>query len=192
MDVDAYALARRLDIPAPSERILRKLDDLIEDAVADVEGYLGRPITPVQISESGLWPTLSGWDLKERPRRIVATTPEMVEGQPSGRFTVIYETGLDWRTDQDLSAIRRYVMAAAENHPTAIRLWQAETGARGPIKSVSTEGQSVTYGDVSRGGGGAAGSGNPGSLPTLASLERWRMRTVHQGPTRGNQHWLVP
>lgn len=195
MDVDAYALAERLDITAPSERVLRKLDRAIADAVADVWAFVG-PILPHEVTETGKWPLATGWDLEEAPRRIISTTAETFDGTTlTGTFTVVYEAGRDWRTDPDLEPIRRYVMAAAENTPSVLRLWQETTGARGPIKTVSTEGQSVSYGDVTRGGGGAAGSGAPGSMPLLASLAGFKQPGVYQGKTRGvlpGRAWMRP
>jgi hypothetical protein len=200
MQVDAYALARRLEITAPSERILRRLDDFIADAVADVEGFLNQPITPVTVTDASRYPWPSGWDLTQPPaREIVSTVAETdVNGQATGYFTVTYTVGLDWVNDPDLEPIRRYVMAAAQNTPAAIRLWLASTGYRGPVRSVSTEGQSVTYGAETLGGTKGAEIGTPGALPSTKSIEKWKRRTVSQPPTRvhigglGWGDWMRP
>lgn len=74
------------------------------------------------------------------------------------------------------------------NNPTLLAYLVRTGGGRGEIKSVnvSTEGQakSVTYSSLSYGGGGDAGSGVPGALPSITTLDTWRKRNrrVHQAP----------
>lgn len=193
----AQELADDLGIDEPDAAMVRRLQRALDDAEADVVGYLGRPILPEQHTAYRVWPDLfrtGGWTLAETEpiRRIVSATPEtfLENGVPieTGTFTVVYEVGLDYANDPALAPIRRYVMAAALNSPKLLTYLSRTNGLRGPVKSVSvsTEGQSknVTYADLGYGGGGQAGADSPGALPSRSSLDRWRRagRRVHQAP----------
>lgn len=194
----AVDLAERLGFDEPDARVLRALERAIADAEADVEAYLRRPITPVTRTVAGRYPMPWGWALAddEPVRRIISTTPETFTDPSTGvvadagTFTVVYEVGLDYRTDRELAPIRRYVAAAALNSPELLVFLARTAGLRGPVQSVSvsTEGQSknVTYKDLGYGGGGTAGADAPGALPARATLDRWRRRSVHQAP---DQMW---
>jgi hypothetical protein len=166
------------------------LVDAIRDATDDVVGYLGRAIVPTSYTESGLFPIGDEWDLipLDDPVRSVdtVTAETYTDGTPTGYFTVVYTAGLDARSDPDLRPILRYVRAHAMNSPEVTRLWQQTSGAKGEVRSVSADGQSISYGPATLGGGGQAGSGAPGALPTLASLDRWRVagRRVYQRKTQ--------
>jgi hypothetical protein len=114
--------------------------------------------------------------------RIVSTVAELdTGGQPTGTFTVTYLTGLDPRNEPSQRPILRYIVAHALNSPEVWRTWVA-TGVRGPVTSVSAEGQSISYGAITLGpaGGGGSQPGAPGTMPTLKSLDRWRRRSVWQ------------
>ena len=192
-------ICRRLGIVNPDEDVLQVAEDAIEDAIADVEAYIGQPITPTTKVATGCWPLPWGWDLPdthERIRSIVSAVPEYLVDQPtilSGTFTVTYTIGLDVANDVELRPIRRYLTASALNNYLLLQYAESKLGMRGPVNSVSvsTEGQSknVTYGHLgylpptSR---SAANSMDyPGQLPKLATLDRWRIagRRVHQAPT---------
>lgn len=187
-------LLRRLGLGQdPAAELVTAIGDAIADAEADVEGYLDRPITPQQRTATGQWPLLSGWQLPDDDpvRAIISTTPETFpDGTLTGTFTVVYEIGLDYKNDPACRPIRRYVIAAAMNSPQLLQYLTRTAQVARAVKSisVSTEGQSktTTYGDVSYGGGGAAGSGAPGALPSIKSLEGWSLagRRVHQAPDR--------
>lgn len=187
--VPVERVARRLKLTPPLEPDMQALiEDAIRDAQADVEGYLGRPIVPVTVVERGLWPWSSGWSLAEDDViTVVSAVPEAYgDGQLTGTFTVTYTAGLDARTDPRLEPIRRFVIAHAVNSPALVEVWehqQRDAGVRGQVKSVSTEGQSISYAALSQGGGGAAGSGAPGALPSLVSLNPWRRAAVFQRRT---------
>lgn len=189
----AQVIARRMGFPDADEEMLAEINDAIASAEADVEGYLNRPIQPVQKVAHRCWPLFGGWDIPGEHgqiREIVSAVPEAVDGVETGTFTITYLVGLNYLTDPELRPIRRYVQAAAMNDPMLLAwIEQQPSAGVGAIKSVSvsTEGQSknVTYERRSYGGGGAAGSGAPGALPTLASLTRWKRRTVHQAPDQG-------
>lgn len=192
-------LAVRAGIPLPLTGDQRDLlVDALLDAQADVEAYLGQPPVPTLYRQSGVY-AYDGeeWGLSVHGdaavHRIVTVTPELVDGVPSGYYTITYTAGLDARSDPALRPVRRYVVAHALNAPDVLRLWQTLTGARGEIRSVSAEGQSISWGPATHGGGGDPGSGRPGALPTLSSLDYWRVagRRVHQAPTRARV-WPYP
>jgi hypothetical protein len=140
-----------------------------------------------------MYPFAGGWsfpDEDETILNVVSVVPEMHDGTPpvpTGLFTVTYRVGLDAANDPALRPIRRYVLAHAMNSPEVVRVWKIATGTKGEVRTLSAEGQSVSFtAPTLGGGGGKAGSGEPGSLPTLASLDRWRLagRRVYQAPTR--------
>lgn len=149
------------------------------DAQSDVEAFLGRVIVPTAFTVTGVPPGYAetwSFTAEDDPMLgIHSATAELdVNDDPTGYYTLVYVAGIDAATDGQYRPIRRYVKAAAVNSPEILRLYRL-TGARGPIKSASTEGQSVSYEAATHGGGGAAGSYIPGSLPTLGSLDRWRV-----------------
>ncbi len=171
-------LAARLGIGTGDNGVDTVLADAITDAQADVEGYLGRVIMPTQFTETGCWAMYGGYDLipLDEPVRSIDTAVAETAGSPpydTGYFTVTYTAGLDC-TEADKRPILRYVTAHAMNDPQVLRVWEQVTGGHGAITSVSAEGQSISYGAVNFGGGGLAGSGVPGALPSLPSLDRWR------------------
>lgn len=156
------------------------LVDAIVDATDDVVGYLGRGIVPRLYTEYGLYPYGDEWPLTPLDDPVVEVTSVVAEtypdgGPPTGYFTVSYLAGLDVRTDESLSPILRYIRAHALNDPAIVRLWEQTTAGKPMTKSVTAEGQSITWERASLGGGGQAGSGVPGSLPKLSSLDQWRV-----------------
>jgi hypothetical protein len=182
-------VARRARPPLPlplSEDDRETIIDAILDAQADVVAYLGQPITPTTRTATGVYPYADGWHLPEDDAVVVSVTAETDdENTPTGYYTLTYTTGLDAANDPDLRPIRRYVLAHAMNSSAFTDLWRASTGAKGEVKSLSAEGQSVSFAAATLGGGGDAGSGKPGSMPTLASLDLWRVagRRVYQAPS---------
>lgn len=186
----AVELARRLGVDDPDDKLLARVRDAIADAEDDVVGYLHRAIRPTRRTATGRWPSPYGWDLPddEPVLAVVSATPELYpDGVTStGTFTVEYDVGLDYLNDPSLGPIRRYVRAAALNNPELLQYVARTTTLRGPVQSVSvsTEGQSknVTYAPLGFGGGGQAASDSPGALPSLKSLDWWRLRGVHQAP----------
>jgi hypothetical protein len=176
----------------PAQREI--IADAIRDAQADIVGYLGREISPQTRTATAMYPFAGGWsfpDEDETIQSVVSVTPETYAGTsppvPTGLFTVTYRVGLDAANDPALRPIRRYVLTHAMNSPEVTRVWKIATGTQGEVRTLSAEGQSVTFtAPTLGGGGGKAGSGEPGALPTLASLDRWRLagRRVYQAPTR--------
>lgn len=194
--VSPESLAVLAGMTLPLTEIQREIiTDAILNAQSDVRAYLGQPILPVVYVETGRHDNGSGhWNLDPDNVPIIAIldiTTETREGQPTGLFTITYRAGLDAKNNPDLYPIVRYVKAAALNSPEVTRLWKTATKTKGDVKSVTTEGQSISYDKPTLGGGGTAGSGVPGSLPTLASLDYWRVagRRVFQRETRYRPPW---
>jgi hypothetical protein len=162
------------------------LEQALLDAQADLEAYLGRPITPRAYTETGLIRHLSPdeWELSNYP--LVAVTDvaaEMDEDGPTGFYTVEYTAGLDGANDPDLVPLRRFVRAHAMYSTDVRALYRRlSPEASRMVTAMSVEGQSVTYSDTYAASGQP---GAPGTLPTLASCDRWRLsgRRVFQRRT---------
>lgn len=187
--VSPEALAVSIQLPLPLTDSQREiLTQAIKDAQSDVQGYLHRDaLTPIEVVEKGLWAVGDEWNLTTNDEviRIVSTEAEYdVDMTALGTFTVTYLAGIDARTGAVYEPIRRYVRAHAANSPDVTRLWRVVANPTKTIKSSSTEGQSVSYDVPTLGGGGAAGSGAPGALPVLSSLDRWKLRRVHVATTQ--------
>lgn len=188
-------IATRLRLPQPldddAEETIRAA---ILDAQGEVEGYLGRPITPMQFVQRGCVPYPDGWKLTE-PKvisvdTVVAETYE--DGTPTGFYTVTYTAGLDARQSMYLP-IRRYIEGAVLDHDEIARLWQVTQGedATRRRRSVSVEGQAVTYDYLTPGGSvqgkqGQATASLGTGRPSLSSMDRWKLagRRVFQRPGR--------
>lgn len=192
--VDPETVAKRAGLDPTDDNVIDVVTDAILDAQDDVRAYLGRVIVPTLATEHGRYADGAGrWVLAEHddepPRVVVQVTPEMVDGQVTGLFTVTYQYGIDARQDE-FRPIARYVKAHALNSPEVTRLWESTVKARGPIKSVSAEGQSISWEKATLSGGAAAkpGDGTPGALPVLGSLDLWRLRgrRVHVAPSRSS------
>jgi hypothetical protein len=181
-------VAGRLQLPLPlADAVKKVLTEAIVDAQDDVQGYLGIPVTPQTVVLRNVVPRwlidgYDGWLINDPYLiEVVSAVPQVdVNGFPLDLYTVTYTAGLDVANDPTLRPIKRYIKAAAQADPDVVQMWQEVTGIRGPVMNASTDGQSVTYQPLTRGGGGAAGSGAPGTLPTLESLASWRSHTAYQ------------
>lgn len=170
------------------------ITNAIRDAQTDVSAYLGnRPLFPVERVETGLFPWDEGWQFDsgdEEVLKVLEVTAEAVNGTLTGYYTVRYLMGLDTLNDPALRPIVRYVVAHAMNSPSFLRMWRTATNDQGTVRSVSAEGQSISFTPSTFGGAENTKSGDktPGALPDLSSLDFWRHagRRVHQGPTRAS------
>lgn len=190
--VSPESLAEWMGVPLPLTAARRRvLRQALDDAQTDVRAYLGQPVMPERYIERGV----SGWGERWTLTAHGDTTVQQVlsvepEADPVlgglDTFTITYLAGLNARDDVSCSPIRRYIKAHAANLPEATRLWREAAQPADTVKSLSAEGQSVTYESATLGGGGAAGSGNPGALPTAKSMDAWRVagRRVYQSATR--------
>lgn len=195
------ALAVKAGVPLPlTEERREVIVDAILDAQADVYAYLGRPVMPQTYVEQHVWPHGETWELTEHGDDdivgVTSAVPETyLDGQPSGYFTVTYVAGMNCRDSDEYRPIKRYVIAHAMNSPEFTRMWKVATNAKGDVKSVSAEGQSVSFSTPTLGASGTSkpGDGSPGALPTLASLDKWRVagRRVHQARTRAPQAYTI-
>lgn len=175
--VDPDALARRLGIATPvvDPPLRQRLLDAIADAQADVEGYLGRVVTPIQVTDTGRYEYADGWRLSQHPVvEIVSVTPETGPSGPTGSFTVVYLAGLDAANDPQLTPIRRYILAQA-SEADAVRALMPDPQLGRRVTSLSAEGQSVSYEAGNRGGGTSLETAHAGDSPALASLDRWKL-----------------
>lgn len=177
--VSVSEVARRIGLQQPLDEDTRwAIEQVIVDAQADVSAYLGRPLTPTTYTETGLVPWMGGYDLQHAPvLSIVSETAETDTdtGQPTGLFTVVYTAGIDAATNDEMEPIRRYVRTHAIYAPSLQALVrQVDPDLTRKTTAVSVEGQSITYQDVYASTSGP-GSGAPGALPVLASLDRWRI-----------------
>lgn len=170
--VTAEELARRARIPYPLDSDTAfLLTTVLTETQSDVQAYLGRPVMPVTVVERRCWPVGGGWRLREQPvLDVISEEPEIIDGQDSGYWTVTYTAGINARTDPEAAPIRRYIMAAALSTPDLAALTPVGVGR--VVTSVSTEGQSITYGYDRK--TGQAGTFTPGSIPPITSLDRWR------------------
>lgn len=188
MILSPEALAVYLGIALPITAEQRAvLVDAIRDAQADVEGYLGRAVTPRLVAERRCWPAVSsdlaltGWTLREQPVIALVSEVEEFDGDfQTGYWTVTYWAGLDARTDPELRPIRRLALAQAATQPNAEALWRsvgsgALVGVGKRVKSLSAEGQAVSYEHLNAVGGSTSNAGTVGGPPTWASIDRWRV-----------------
>ncbi|WP_371517677.1 hypothetical protein [Kitasatospora sp. NBC_01300] len=185
--VTAEEIARRLGITVPlSEGTRQRIETAIEDAQDTLVAHLGRPLLPVQYTESGVHAGTDGWVLHHAP--LIAVISAVLDtGTPSGPFgsptyTITYTAGIDARADPQTAPLRLWVRATACHHPL---LADAPVRQR-RVSSASVEGQSVTYDTAAE----------PPVLlapPDLDTIDRWRLRgrRIYQAPIRPNPPGLT-
>jgi hypothetical protein len=197
--ISAEDIAHHLGLPLPMDSgSTYTVGEASKAAQSDLEAYLGRPSVPVQYTAYHQRPTLHGWRLPEYPvLSIDAVTPETapVSGQPTGLFTVVYTAGLDSVGDPDLEPVRRFIRLHAMFDPAVQILFRRQCpDIATRVMTGSVNGQSATITDAYPAMSGAsmrspaavtASMTMPGSLPTLATCDRWRVskRRVHQRRT---------
>jgi hypothetical protein len=197
--VQPAEIARRLGVSQPLEEDDRwLLEAALIDAQSDLEAYLGRAVVPRTYVDEHVQryvgPGADDWRLANWPVVSIAevTEEEDTDGSPTGLWRVTYVAGLDGAADPELEPLRRYVRVHAIYSP-GVQAWYRRTApdlAR-TVTSVSVEGQSVSWSDnfppplPGQMAGKEAGQTAPGSLPTLASCDRWRIagRRVFQRTT---------
>ena len=187
--LEAVAIRLGLTLPVTDDELEARITRAIEDAADDVRAYLNRPIEPAEETLIAPQPLITyppedsrAWPLLGEYFDHVAVVSHAA--RDDGYYDLVVNVGLDAFNDPDLSPIRRYIVAHALNSADLSRLWREENpDLAKTVRSVSAEGQSISYAVESPGGTAAAaksGSGEPGALPTLASLDRWRRRGVYQ------------
>lgn len=189
--IQADTVARLAGLPRPLDADTQwRVEQAILDAQSDVTAHLGQPITPLVATESGLWPQSASLSLTDRRQWVLCNTPvieiltaepETLDPFPVGTYTVSYTYGLNVVTDPQMAPVRRWITASVLASPAVAAIYAVSdpTGSGGRlVNSLSAEGQSVSYGAVkvpAAATAGAAGSGAPGAVPLLSSLDRWRV-----------------
>ncbi|MFD9947699.1 hypothetical protein ACFWYW_46465 [Nonomuraea sp. NPDC059023] len=171
-------------LPLPvAEEDLPIVEEALADAYRAVAAHLNCAPTPVTVTQAGV-PAGRTWQLDQGPVIVIlSAVPETDpgSGRPTGLFTITYRVGRDPDADPAYGlALARYVAAAAANSRLVRRLADRYGVAR-TKKSVSVEGQSVTYDDAEASPGSAAA----GALPTLESLDGWHYHAISQRPGIG-------
>lgn len=189
-------VARRLGLPQPlDERDRWIVEQALTDAQADLEAYLGRPVTPQIFTDTGMLPVGGQYRLKHSPvLEIVSTTAETgPDGTPTGYFTVVYTAGLDGVNDPALEPIRRFVRTHAIFSPELQALFRRLVpGEARRVTSLGVEGQNVTYADTYTVDAQATAEGVAGALPKFSTCDRWRRarRRIVQGRTQADISYL--
>jgi hypothetical protein len=186
--MEAVAKKIGLTLPVTDDAIEERIITALDEAADDVRTYLNRPIAPTEETLVAAPPIITYPPEDWRAWPILADYFDHVEVVSSalrgdGYYDLVVNVGLDVENDPDLSPIRRYIVAHALNSADLSRLWrETNPDLARTVKSVSAEGQSISYSVETPSGAapGKSGSGAPGALPTLASLDRWRRRGVFQ------------
>jgi len=183
--VDPAKVARLAGLDPSQQGVLDTVREAIQDVIADVEAYLGRPIIPAEYTEKHVRAIYDEhsrtYDVEHPPIvQILEETAELDEDEiATGLYTVRYIGGIDAR-ERPYVAIRRYIeKAAAFAHPLVRRLVvQAKVPRQ--IKSVSADGQSVTYVDEPKTNDSTTAEG----VPPMSTMDKWRIagRTVYIRP----------
>lgn len=154
----------------------------IEEAQADVEAYLGRRLVPQAMTLTGVVPCpgipltdARAWPLPPTVNDTVMVTA--CSPLPDGSYRVDVLVGLDGAATKP---IRRFVAAHAAE---ALRT-RSPSGEGRRVSSVSADGQSVSYEASAR-------PGEPGALPVIESLRRYRRAAVYQS-RRGAHAPMLP
>lgn len=173
------------------------IESAIRDVQADVEAYLGAPLSPRTISHTSLF-----W-LDERTMREkwIPFLSWEITTQDAQSVTYAITYGYDIDNDQGMEPVRRYIRYQAAQQPQVRTVWAAAVGeaASRRIKNASVDGQSVSYDYLSATGellpfttGLGKAAAEPGNvIPQLKDLDYWRIagrRTFQrQGP--GSDPW---
>ncbi|MFJ3793568.1 hypothetical protein [Kitasatospora sp. NPDC090091] len=175
-------VAEKVGIPLPLTVVQREtLRTAIEDAQADVETYLVRPLVPKLAALSGVRPE-PGLDLATWQAWAYCGPDDdfTVDGwtlRPDGTYDVQLRVGLDGAAERP---IRRFVVAHAAE---SIRNTPASgTGSGRRVSSLSAEGQSISYES-------APSAGQAGALPVLATLDGYREPPVYVRPRAAAAPW---
>lgn len=159
-------VGRRLGVTVPTPAQLERITDAIIDAQDAVEGYLNRslfPTTVVQVDQSPRaghpLTSYAAWDYEQYDDDVAVASA--TETGPDA-YTVTLTIGLDGPNTRPI--VRYVVWHAAES----LRLDPSSGMGKLAVKSVSAEGQSVSYEAAQ------ARDGNAGAAPKLDDLRAFR------------------
>lgn len=184
--VDPADVARRLhlDPAALTAEQRARIVDAIEDAQADLEAELNRPLVPTVEIREGVWPVMYpvGGTLDRATYPALADIYDDVKileatANADGTFNLTLQIGLNAAEE---APILRYVRAHAVE---SLRLDPQSGMGQLAVTSVSAEGQSISYEKRS------TQEGAVGSLPSLRSLRRYKRLSVYQAPSRATAPW---
>ncbi|MFE2723904.1 hypothetical protein [Kitasatospora sp. NPDC059327] len=177
------AVADHAGIPLPLTEAQRDgLRTAIEDAQADVEAYLSRPLVPRLAMLNSVRPApgmdLGSWQAWAHCGPDDDFTVDGWTARPDGTYDVRLRVGLDGAAERP---IRRYVTAhAAETIRNTPASGSGASGRR--VSSLSAEGQSISY-------EAAPSAGQPGALPVLVTLDGYRQPPVYVRPRPAAAPW---
>lgn len=172
--IEPEKIAARLGLSDPTPAQLEAIADVILDCQGDVEAYLNRPLFAVERTLTGIYP-LSGYPLDQwdawPDARVFDDRVTVVSNtaHPDGSFDVVFKVGLDGPNE---ARIVRYVKAHAMQ--SVLNDANLKVGKR-QVTSVSAEGQSVSYENMS------VAEGAAGSLPNIKTLSALKRRAVLRG-----------
>lgn len=178
------ALKLKVALPLSDEQ-RETLEVAIEDAQADVEGYLNRPLAePRHEVAQRRYPVFGAQDLRDYRSwpGLIDLYDDRVKVESwtdngDGSYDVKVLVGLDGAAERP---IVRYVVAHAAE---SVRTDPSSGMGKRRVTSVSAEGQSVSYEK------GAAAEGSAGALPTLKSLARYRRLSAFSRPSGATPPW---
>ncbi|MFI6142325.1 hypothetical protein ACIBCC_29560 [Streptomyces griseus] len=161
-------VADALGLPLPLTAAQRdQLETAIDGAQSDVVAYLGQPVIPQIVTRTAITPYWTPAEDLSEPEAWPFEADDLVDvlayrDRGDGTYDVDFLVGFNGPANKP---VVRYVTAhAAESE----RQRPGGLGASGRrVSSVGAEGQSVSYEP-------APAAGQPGALPPIESLSRWR------------------
>ncbi|MGL5816655.1 MAG: hypothetical protein ACRCYR_03760 [Phycicoccus sp.] len=178
MVVSVEDVVDMLGIADPSAAQEARIEEELLAAHADIEDYLNRPLIPVVVTRAGMWkdPRYDEMDWRAWPWAVDDYDDDVVvldaTVSSDGSWTVELRIGFD---GPGTPGVARYVKSHVREALTADPEFTA-VGRK--VRSVSAEGQSISY-DTGSGAHGAAGS-----TGSLESLRRHRRYSAHRAPSR--------
>ncbi len=192
--VSPESVAVRLGVALPLTAEAREtISAEIRSAMADVENYLNRPLIPTEVLIPDARPSwdvdLWDWDRAWWPYNsagwrdevsIVGWTGPDADGQYKLRVAV----GMDGSRVEAITRFVRLHATESVRSNTAYGLGSRE------VRSLSAEGQSISYVDAPSGGGsGGSGAAAAGSMPTFDSLRRYKKPSIYMNPAPSGGVW---
>lgn len=176
----------RVGVDPEDTDLLLRAKRAILDAQADVEGYIRRGLFPVERTLPSVYPVTSiNWglgDVRAWPDVLfmVQDVFTVVSSTPNGdgSFQLVVNVGLDGLNESPIVRfVTRHAAETLRNDPVLFNTVQKR------VKSVSAEGQSLTY-EL-----GSMAEGDVGAPPKLSSLARYRIPSVYTSPTPPTRLW---
>lgn len=172
-----------LTLPLTEDQAV-SIANAIEDATADVEAFLNRPLTVTSRTLAGIYPVFGAdpddwrawpqFNIYDDRVTVVSWTANV-----DGTFDVTANIGLDGATEPSI------VRAITESARIALLIDPNSGIGRRRIASVSAEGQSISYERI-----GSTRGGDPmGAAPTFDRLARFRRHAAYQSTRVDSTPW---